>query len=329
MRDLNCLVTGGAGFIGSNLVRHLLREGAHVTVIDDLSTGSWINLGDVAGDIRFFEADIRDRERTAPLFRGIDYVFHQAAQASVPRSIEDPWTCHDANVNGTLRVLLAARDAGVRRVVYAASSSAYGDAEVLPKVETMPAAPLSPYAVTKYVGELYCHVFHRVYGLETVALRYFNVFGPWQNPESQYAAVIPKFITALLRGQSPVIHGDGEQTRDFIYVENVVAANVRAALAPAQAAAGRVFNVGCGGRISLNDLLRELHQILETRVSQTHSTERTGDVHDSQADITAAREALGYQPSVELHEGLRRTAAWFVAQERVAADAWVREGAAA
>jgi nucleoside-diphosphate-sugar epimerase len=286
-------------------------------------------LGDVAGDIRFFEADIRDRERTATLFRGTDYVFHQAAQASVPRSIEDPWTCHDANVNGTLSVLLAARDAGVRRVVYAASSSAYGDAEMLPKVETMTAAPLSPYAVTKYVGELYCHVFHRVYGLETVALRYFNVFGPRQDPESQYAAVIPKFITALLRGQSPVIHGDGEQTRDFTYVEDVATANFRAALAPVESASGRVFNVGCGRRITVNDLVNELQQILETRVSPTYSTERTGDVRDSQADITAAGEALGYQPSADLREALRQTVAWFVAQERAASGARAREAAAA
>lgn len=308
------LVTGGAGFIGSNLARRLLREGHEVIVVDNLSTGSYENLVEVYGDIRFVKGDIRDRELIGQLLRGVDYVFHQAALGSVPRSVADPWVSNDNNVNGTLAVLLAARDAGVKRIIYAASSSAYGDAAVLPKVETMPSTPLSPYAITKYVGELYCQVFCRLYGFQTVALRYFNVFGPRQNPQSQYAAVIPKFITALLRGESPVIYGDGEQSRDFTYVDNVVAANLAAATAPAEAVAGLVFNIGCGGRISLNNLVRELQAIIGTQVGPKHADPRPGDVRDSQADISKAHCAFGYKPDVRLRQGLELTVDWFASR---------------
>lgn len=319
------LVTGGAGFIGSNLARGLLAAGHAVVVVDNLSTGTRDNLADVAAEIEFVEGDVRDRDLMARLMRGVEWVFHQAALPSVPRSVADPWSSNDHNVNGTLSVLLAARDAGARRVVYAASSSAYGDTPTLPKRESMPATPLSPYAITKYVGELYCEAFHRLYGLETVALRYFNVFGPRQNPNSEYAAVIPKFITALLTGTTPVIHGDGEQTRDFTYIDNVVAANLAAAAAPAEAVAGRVFNLGCGGRISLNRLLRELRSITGARVEPVHTAPRPGDVRDSEADISRAAEAFGYRPEVGLEEGLRRTVAWFA--ERLGVPA-TREPAA-
>lgn len=308
---MRSLVTGGAGFIGSNLVRGLLAAGHEVVVVDNLSTGAHVNLADIAGDIEFAEGDVRDRELMARLMQGVDWVFHEAALPSVPRSVADPWSTNDHNINGTLSVLLAARDAGVGRVVYAGSSSAYGDTPTLPKREAMPATPLSPYAITKYVGELYCETFYRLYGLETVALRYFNVFGPRQNPESQYAAVIPRFITALLRGARPVIHGDGEQTRDFTYVDNVVAANLAAAAAPAAAVAGRVFNVGCGGRVSLNRLLAELQSIIGTGIDPVHTDSRPGDVRDSEADISRAAEAFGYRPAVGWEEGLRRTVAWF------------------
>lgn len=305
------LVTGGAGFIGSNLVSGLLEAGHDVTVVDNLSTGARANLAGFEAEIRFIAGDIRDRDLMGRLLQGVEYVFHQAALASVPRSVADPWASNDHNVNGTLSVLLAARDAGVRRVIYAASSSAYGDTAVLPKVESMPATPLSPYAIAKYVGELYSQVFHRLYGLETVALRYFNVFGPRQNPESQYAAVIPRFITALLSGEPPVIYGDGEQTRDFTYVDNVVAANLAAATAPAGAVAGRVFNIGCGDRISLNDLVRALQGIIRTDVEPSYADRRPGDVRDSQADIGEAGRAFGYKPAVGLYEGLEKTVAWF------------------
>ncbi|HZO90853.1 MAG TPA: SDR family oxidoreductase [Chthonomonadaceae bacterium] len=308
------LVTGGAGFIGSHLVRRLIAEGHEVTVLDNLSTGSRANLAEVEPAIRFVEGDIRHQGLLARLMSGIDYVFHQAALPSVPRSIADPAASHDVNVNGTLNLLLAAREAGVRRVICAASSSAYGNTAVLPKVESMPATPRSPYAVTKYVGELYCQVFHQVYGLETVALRYFNVFGPRQSPRSQYAAAVPRFIHALLHREPPVIYGDGEQTRDFTYVENVVDANLRAALAPAEAVAGQVFNIGCGDRISLNRLVAELQEILGVSIPPRYEPSRTGDVRDSQADIAKARQAFGYTPAIGLAEGLRRTVAWFQAK---------------
>ncbi len=314
------LVTGAAGFIGSNLVCRLLGEGHEVVAVDNLSTGFRENLAGLGSrglesGFRFVEGDVRDRELMARLCRGVDYVFHQAALSSVPRSVADPWSSNDHNVSGTLSVLIAARDAGVGRVIYAASSSAYGDTPTLPKVETMPSTPLSPYAVAKYVGELYCQVFWRVYGLETVSLRYFNVFGPRQSPESQYAAVIPKFVRALLRGEAPVIYGDGEQTRDFTFVDNVVAANLAAALAPAESVAGEVFNIGAGGRTSLNQLVRELQSIVGaiqgSSVQPRYAEPRAGDVRDSQAAVEKASSAFGYRPLVGLREGLERTVEWF------------------
>ncbi len=305
------LVTGGAGFIGSNLVRHLLAHGHSVTVVDNLSSGSTANLDEVRSEICFVEGDIRDRDLMERLMQGVDYVFHQAALPSVPRSVADPWSSNDHNINGTLSVLLAARDARVGRVVYASSSSVYGDTPVLPKVESMCAGPLSPYAIAKYVGELYGQVFYRLYGLEVVALRYFNVFGPRQNPQSQYAAVIPKFITALLRGERPIIYGDGEQTRDFTYVENVVAANLAAATAPAQAVSGEVFNIGCGDRVSINRLFEQIRGLIGSAITPICSESRPGDVRDSQADIAKARRAFGYVPVVDLREGLEKTIAWY------------------
>jgi len=314
------VITGGAGFIGSNLAHYLCHQGHEVTVIDNLSTGSTENLlpeysesenEPSPNQITFVKGDVRDRVLMTELLQGADFVFHQAALPSVPRSIDDPWTSNDYNVNGTLSVLLAARDAGVRRVVYAASSSVYGNTEILPKVETMKAWPLSPYAISKHVGELYCRVFNEVYGLETVALRYFNVFGPRQRPDSAYAAAIPKFMAAFRQGKPPVVYGDGEQTRDFTYVQNVVRANLAAATAAAERVSGRIFNIGCGNRISINSLLREIKELTGSDVSPVYIEARSGDVRDSQADITAAREAFGYEPEIDLREGLRQTLAWF------------------
>lgn len=303
------LVTGGAGFIGSHIVIYLLEQGHEVRVIDNLSTGKRANLPDRAVRFSFIEGDIRDRHTLDEAMAGVDYVLHQAALPSVPRSIKDPLASNDVNITGTLQVFLAAKEAGVKRVVYAASSSAYGDTPVLPKVETMTPMPKSPYAVTKLVGELYGRIFTEVYGLETVGLRYFNVFGPRQDPTSQYSAVIPKFITALLRGESPVIYGDGEQSRDFTYVSNVVQANLLACTAPA--AAGRVFNIACGERITLNELTVLLNEVLGTHLASRHTEPQPGDVRHSLADISSARAVLGYEPIVGVREGLRRTAAWY------------------
>jgi nucleoside-diphosphate-sugar epimerase len=305
------LVTGGAGFIGSHLVEGLVAAGHEVVVLDNLSTGARENLDPVRGRVRFFEGDVRDAATVRSLLQGVSWVFHLAALASVPRSVADPFSSHDHNATGTLTILLAARDAGVQRFVYSASSSAYGDTETLPKVETMPARPRSPYAISKYVGELYAETFQRLYGLETVSLRYFNIFGPRQAPDSPYAAVIPKFVTALLGGEPPVVHGDGRQTRDFTFVANAVAANLGAAQAPAARVAGQVFNVGCGDRTSLLDLLGELRALIGARVAARHVEPRAGDVRDSQADIEAARRAFGYEPSVGLGEGLARTVDWY------------------
>lgn len=305
------LVTGGAGFIGSHLVEGLLAAGRDVTVLDNLSTGSIRNLDGLRPRARFVEGDIRDAGTLRPLLAGVEVVFHLAALASVPRSVADPLSSHDHNATGTLAALLAARDSGVRRFIYSASSSAYGDTETLPKVETMPARPRSPYAISKYMGELYAETFHRLYGLETVSLRYFNIFGPRQAPDSPYAAVIPKFVTALLAGEPPVVHGDGRQTRDFTFVANAVAANLGAAFAPPDRVAGRVFNVGCGDRTSLLDLLGLLRDLTGSRVAPRHVEARAGDVRDSQADIDSARQAFGYEAAVGLREGLARTVAWY------------------
>jgi len=299
------LVTGGAGFIGSNLVASLVHRGAQVRVLDNFSTGRRENLADLSGDFEMVEADIRDLEALRPAFEGVEFVLHQAAVPSVPRSVADPLTSHATNATGTVNVLLAAHDAGVRRVIVASSSSVYGDNPRLPKSEDMVPMSLSPYAASKVATEAYARTFWHVYGLETVCLRYFNVFGPRQDPASQYAAVIPKFITALLAGERPTIFGDGEQTRDFTYVGNAVQANLLAT--QAQGAAGGVFNIACGQRTSLNDLVRMLNELLGTDIEPIYEPARAGDVKHSLADVSAARSVLGYKPEVAFADGLRIT----------------------
>ena len=303
------VVTGGAGFIGSNIVDRLVAEDNEVVVIDNLLTSKANNLKDVMSRIKFVNGDIQDLDLLAREFEGIDYVLHQAALASVPRSIENPIASNQNNIDGTLNVLVAARDAGVKRVVYAASSSAYGNTPTLPKHEGMTTDPLSPYAITKLVGEQYCKVFYEIYGLETVSLRYFNVFGPRQDPNSHYAAVIPKFITAMLNDERPVIFGDGEQSRDFTYVQNNVDANLLACTAPN--AAGKMFNIACGERITLNQLVEVLNDILGKDIEPLYEEERAGDVKHSLADITLARDVLGYEPEYGFREGLVKTVEWF------------------
>ncbi len=305
------LVTGGAGFIGSHLVEALIAHGEEVVVLDNLSTGSERNVSALQGRFDFRRADLRDLGAVRAACQGVDYVLHEAALPSVPRSVADPIASNESNIVGTLNLLVAARDAGVKRVVYAGSSSAYGDTPTLPKQEDMPAKPLSPYAISKYTGELYCGVFTRIYGLQTVVLRYFNVFGPRQDPTSQYSAVIPKFISALQRGETPVIFGDGEQSRDFTYVANVVSANLLACQAPD--ASGRLINVACGERISLNKLVTVLQHLLAVTVSPRYEQARPGDVKHSLADVSRAQALLGYRPLVSLEEGLRHTADWLAA----------------
>ena len=302
------LVTGGAGFIGSHLAEELLRRGASVRVADNLSTGHRENLEQLGG-IEFLEGDLADETFARRVAAGMDYVLHQAAIPSVPRSVSDPITSNRSNIDATLNVLVAARDAGVKRVVYAGSSSAYGDTPTLPKREDMPTAPLSPYALQKLVGEEYARLFATLYGLETVTIRYFNVFGPRQDPSSPYSGVISLFIRALVEGGQPTIHGDGEQTRDFTYVTNVVDGVLRACHAPQ--AAGRVINVATGGRISLNMLFQTLRRLAGRDVAALYGPPRAGDVRDSQADISLARALLGYEPLVGLDEGLAHTLAWF------------------
>ncbi len=303
------LVTGGAGFIGGHLVEGLLRAGWLVRVIDDLSTGSERNLADAMDRIEFTRGDIRDANALERVMGGVEVVFHQAAMASVPRSVAMPLLTNSINLDGTLLVLETARQSGVRRVVYAASSSAYGEIEVLPKVETLPAAPLSPYALQKYAGEVYCRLYSELYGLETVSLRYFNIFGPRQDPNSDYAAVIPRFVTAALAGKSPVIYGDGDQTRDFTYVENAIQANLLAA--DADRACGSVINIAAGKRTSLNDLWQYIRKIVGTDVEPSYAAPREGDVRDSLADLTLASDLLGYEPRIDLDTGLGRTIAGF------------------
>jgi UDP-glucose 4-epimerase len=310
------LVTGGAGFIGSNIVSALVERGEAVRVLDDFSTGKRQNLADVADRITLFEGSVADEALVREAVAGADYVFHEGALASVPRSVEDPLGTNEANATGTLVLLLAARDAKVRRVTYAASSSAYGDQPSLPKVETMAPSPLSPYAVSKLAGEYYCQAFTACYGLETVCLRYFNIYGPRQDPQSVYAAVIPRFIVAMLAGQRPVIYGDGEQSRDFTYVADCVAANLLACTAPG--AAGQTVNIACGSRYSLNELVRLLNGTLGTRVEPVYEPARAGDVKHSLADISAARQALGYQPRFSFEDGLRKTVEWLKRQEEMA-----------
>jgi UDP-glucose 4-epimerase len=301
------LVTGGAGFIGSHIAQALLDRGESVRVFDDLSTGRQANLDALGGRAEAIRGDLRDLDAVRAAVGGVEVVFHQAALASVPRSIADPLTTLQVNVVGTQHVLLAARDAGVRRVVYASSSSVYGDTPTLPKREDMPPNPMSPYALHKISAELLCGITTRIYGLQTVALRYFNVFGPRQDPKSEYAAVIPRFLTALLAGRRPIVFGDGEQTRDFTYIGNVVQANLLAADAPG--ASGHAMNIGCGERISLNAVLRLAGELLDVPVDPQYQDPRPGDVHDSLADIGRARELLGYEPAVRFREGLAATLA--------------------
>ena len=310
------LVTGGAGFIGSHLVEELVRRGERVRVVDSLITGKRHNLAHVR-DVEFIEGDLADVDVARRAVVGIDYVLHQAAIPSVPRSVQDPITSNRANIDASLNVLVAARDAGVRRVVYAGSSSAYGDTPTLPKVETMPTAPLSPYALQKLVAEQYCQMFTRLYGLETVTIRYFNVFGPRQDPSSPYSGVISLFIRALVEGQRPTIYGDGEQTRDFTYVANVVDGVLRACQAPD--ANGEVINVATAGRISLNRLFQTLKDLTAATVDPIYAEPRAGDVRDSQADIEKARRLLGYTPTVGLEQGLARTVEWFRTSQTTAA----------
>lgn len=303
------LVTGGAGFIGSNIVFELLKRGYKVKVIDNLITGRRENLAPVIGKIKFIEGSITDLELLKKEFKDVDFVLHQAALPSIPRSIDNPIKTNDMNTNGTLNVLVAARDSSVKRVVYASSSSIYGDSEKLPKVETMTPNPLSPYAVTKLVGEHYMKVFYKIYGLETVTLRYFNVFGPNQDPSSQYAAAIPLFIKAMMNNKQPTIFGDGKQSRDFTYVQNVVEANILACTA--KKAPGEVINIACGERITMLKLVQELNKILGKNIKPVFADIRKGDVKHSQADVTKAKKLLGFKVLVSFEEGLKKTVEWF------------------
>lgn len=303
------LVTGGAGFIGSNMVDEILRRGHEVVVLDDLSTGKESNLTAVRSKIDLRIGSITDLAAVQSACQGVNYVVHLAARTSVPRSVKDPLETNRVNIDGTLNVLVAARDAKVRRIVYAASSSAYGETPTLPKVETMQPEPISPYGVTKYVGELYAQVFGRVYGLENASVRYFNVFGPRQDPTSQYSGVLSRFMLAVIEGQPPVVYGDGEQSRDFTYIQNVVDETLRAC--EAKSASGLVFNGGTGARITINQVLKLLEKITGKKIQAKYDPLRTGDIRDSQADISLARKVLGYDPLVHFEEGLKRTWDWY------------------
>jgi UDP-glucose 4-epimerase len=308
------LVTGTAGFIGSSIAHELVSRGETVRGLDDFSTGKWENISDIKNALDFREVSLLNQPGLAAACEGIDYVIHQAALPSVPKSVLEPELTHAVNVNGTLNLLLAARDAGVKRVVYAASSSAYGESEVLPKREDMLPRPISPYAVQKLTGEYYLQTFSAVYGLETVSLRYFNIFGPRQDANSQYSGVLAKFITQMQLGQAPTIFGDGEQSRDFTFVANAVQANLKACLAPAKEVSGRVFNIATGTRFSLNQIFEMLGRIIGFSGSAKHAAPRTGDVRHSLADITLAQKHLGYSPEVSFEEGLKRTVAWYEQQ---------------
>jgi UDP-glucose 4-epimerase len=308
------LVTGGAGFIGSNLVEALVKRGERVRVIDNFSTGKRENLHDVWSQIEFREVDLLDESSLREACEGVNTIFHQAAIPSVPRSVADPITTHRSNTDGTLNLLVAARDARVRRVIYAASSSAYGDTPNLPKDEQMLPSPISPYAVQKLASELYMTSFHRVYELETVSLRYFNIFGPKQDAASPYSGVLAKFITALLQDQTPTIYGDGKQSRDFTYIDNAVQANIKAAAAPAEKVAGQIFNVATGERYDLNQMFATLRKIIGFQGEPIYREPRTGDVKHSLADISKARKAFGYAPEISFEEGLRRTVEWYRTQ---------------
>jgi nucleoside-diphosphate-sugar epimerase len=299
------LITGGAGFIGSHLVKHVLGAGGNVRVVDNLSTGSAKRLNQIRDSVELVTGDLADNSVAAEVVKDVDYVLHQAAVPSVQRSVVDPVGTNRSNVTATLNLLENSRKARVRRFVYAASSSAYGDTEVLPKSEDMPANPLSPYALQKWVGERYCKLYHELYGLETVSLRYFNVFGPGQDPYSEYSAVIPKFTTKLLAQEPITVYGDGEQSRDFTYIDNVIQANLLALRAPN--APGEVCNIGCGQRVTLNQLIQILEELLKVRAQVTYAPAKPGDVRHSLADITKARRILGYVPETEIEEGLRKT----------------------
>jgi len=312
-------VTGAAGFIGSNLVDGLLGAGHELRALDNFSTGHRRNLAHLADDVDVVEGDLRSYERVSWAVRGCDAVFHEGAMPSVPRSVQDPLTSSEINIGGTLNVLLAARDAGVRRVVFASSSSVYGDAPGFPRVETQATSPLAPYAVSKLAAEQYCRVANLVYGLETVCLRYFNVFGRRQDPFSQYSAVIPKFITAMQAGQPPTIYGDGTQSRDVTHVDDVVAANILAL--DAAPAAGRIYNIACGRQVSLNELVAQLNEILGTQLAADHLEPRPGDVMHSLADVARAERELGFTAAVKLAQGLRRTIEAYEPADRAAAEA--------
>lgn len=303
------LVTGGAGFIGSSICRKLVSQGCFVRVVDNLLTGKKSNLAEFIDKIEFVEADMGDSQVAQSAVKDIDVVFHQGALPSVPLSIDDPAATHKHCVDATFTLLLAARDAGVKRFVYAASSSAYGDAPTSPKVETMPTSPLSPYAVGKLVGEYYCSVFSGVFGLETVALRYFNVFGPHQDPKSQYAAAIPAFVTAILKDEPPTIYGDGEQSRDFTYIDNVVNANLLAARA--KKTNGEVINIACGEAVTVNQIIGMINELLGKNVKPLYVDARVGDVKHSLADITAAQNLIGFKPIVSFSEGLNLAIDWY------------------
>jgi UDP-glucose 4-epimerase len=311
------VVTGGAGFIGSNIAERLLKEGHTVRIVDNLSTGKRSNLDALQGlgDLQFHQVSITDKAALDPIFKGAEVVFHQAALASVSMSVENPLATHEHCVTGTLNVLLAARDAGVRRVVYAASSAAYGDAATDVNVETMAPAPISPYGVAKLAGEYYCQAFASTYGLETVCLRYFNVFGSRQDPTSQYAAVIPIFISAMLKNKRPTIFGDGQQSRDFIHIDNVVHGNILASQAPN--VSGQMMNLATGSSVSLLELISKLNTILETSIEPIHVEARSGDIKHSRANIEKVQELLDFAPIVEFDEGLRRTVAWYRSQNNV------------
>src|SRR5262245_24898040 len=303
------VVTGGGGFIGSNIVEELIRRHETVRVIDNFSTGKRENVEAFKNDAEIIEADIADAKHLPGLFKGADYVIHQAAIPSVPKSIVDPVSSHEANVNGTLKILVAAREAGVKRLVYASSSSLYGDNPTLPKHEEMMPSPLSPYGAQKLFGEIYCQVFTRSYGLETVSLRYFNVFGPRQDASSQYSGVLAKFIPAILQNHRPVIYGDGLQSRDFTYVQNVVEANLQACIAPD--VAGEAFNVACGNRITVNEMLVEVNRIMGKDIAPIYEPPRAGDIKHSHADIRKAEKKLNYRPTATFSDGLRRTIDWY------------------
>ncbi len=308
MTTLN-LVTGGAGFIGSHIVYALLNKGEKVRIIDDFSTGKKENISSFEKDIEVFEGSILDYDLLLKVTRGVDVIYHQGAVTSVPKSIKNPVLSNEVNVGGTVKLLKAAVKNNVHRIIYAASSSAYGNTMILPKREDMNANPLSPYAISKYAGELYCKIFHDIYGIETISLRYFNVFGPKQDPHSEYSAVIPKFIHSILQSERPIIYGDGSQSRDFTYIDNVVSANLLAA--KAANISGEVINVGTGNRINLNQLVSSINSILDKQMVPIHANERIGDVKDSLADITKAKQLIGYEPSISFKEGLKRTIHWF------------------